>query len=419
MSDVKDTLEAMIAGTHENEEVEELDEQVEDEGVEEVEEVEEQEESTDTADIEDTDQEEDAEDEDETDDDSDEGDEETSEDSDDDEEEDAQEATDEKSETTEDEDAKEEDTGDTTDTPENTPDPVDYKAFYEQVAEAKFTANGREVEGFKDPKDLIRAQQMLHGYSDKMKVFKDYKKFIKPLEERAITTNPDKFNLAMSLIDGDEEAIKQVIKDKGLDPLEFDLENINYTPRNTLPSDAQMLVEDYAAKAKDLGVDDKFYKVLSQDFDEKSVDEFLKKRPVREDLLVHLKDGTYDRVQDEIRTMELLDSNGELDGYSSVEKYRMAINRINERNVSVVKQEPKKVVDNSAAEAAAKAKKTADELAEFKRKAAAKEKQVAEERKKAASVTKKRVVKQKKREVPLEEMNGSDFRKSFDQMLMG
>ena len=55
---------------------------------------------------------------------------------------------------------------------------IDYKEFYEKVALAKFTANGREVEGFKNPEDLIRAQQMLHGYSDNMKLFKEYNKFL-------------------------------------------------------------------------------------------------------------------------------------------------------------------------------------------------------------------------------------------------
>ena len=72
-----------------------------------------------------------------------------------------------------------------------------YKEFYEKVAMAKFIANGREVEGFKNPDDLIRAQQMLHGYSDKMRVFKEYKPFIKTLEERGFTADPEKFKQLM------------------------------------------------------------------------------------------------------------------------------------------------------------------------------------------------------------------------------
>ena len=182
---VADQLNAMIAGTHEETEVEEVeqDEGVNDEVVEE---------TTEEVDSEDTDQDAETEEEEDTEETDDDSEQETSE--------------------TE-EEAEEEDTHaepeNTEVATEGTTDAVDYKKFYEEVALAKFTANGREVEGFKNPEDLIRAQQMLHGYSDKMKVFKEYKKFLKPLEERKITQDPDKFNLAMSLLDGDIGAIKK------------------------------------------------------------------------------------------------------------------------------------------------------------------------------------------------------------------
>ena len=162
---VADQLNAMIAGTHEETEVEETeieqDEGVNDEVVEE---------TTEEVDSEDTDQDAETEEEEDTEETDDDSEQETSE--------------------TE-EEAEEEDTHaepeNTEVATEGTTDAVDYKKFYEEVALAKFTANGREVEGFKNPEDLIRAQQMLHGYSDKMKVFKEYKKFLKPLEERKIT----------------------------------------------------------------------------------------------------------------------------------------------------------------------------------------------------------------------------------------
>lgn len=413
---VKDQLEAMIAGTHENTEVEETEEELE--GVDEA-----AEETADTVDNEDTDQNEETEEDEDTEQETDETAEETSEESEEAEEEDAQETTDNESEETKienkDDTDNSEDTEDTTDTSETTQDEVDYKKFYEQVALAKFTANGREVEGFKDPQDLIRAQQMLHGYSDKMKVFKEYKKFLKPLEERAVTSDPDKFNLAMSLLDGDIEAVKKVIKDKGIDPLELDLDDVRYTPKNTLPSEAQLLIEEVSAQARDLGVEDKFHRVLTKDFDDKSLEEFINNGAVRRDLVQHLKDGTYDIVQDEIKRMELLDSANELDSISSVDKYRMAIQRLSAKaSAETAKvQEVQKVQKETEID---RAKQEADRKAaeEFKRKAAEKEKQVAEERKKAASVSKKRTVKQKASEVKPEALKGDEFRDYFKNMMM-
>lgn len=399
MSTVADQLNAMIAGTHEETEVEETeieqDEGVNDEVVEE---------TTEEVDSEDTDQDAETEEEEDT--------EETDDDS--------------EQETSETEEEVEEE--DTHAEPENTEvategttDAVDYKKFYEEVALAKFTANGREVEGFKNPEDLIRAQQMLHGYSDKMKVFKEYKKFLKPLEERKITQDPDKFNLAMSLLDGDIEAIKKVIKDRGIDPLEMDLDDIKYVNRNTLPSDAQMLIEEVSAQARDLGVEDKFHRVLTKDFDDESLQEFIKEGAVRRDLIQHLKDGTYDIVQDEIRKMELLDSNGELDSLSTVNKYRMAVKRLSAANSA----KAQKSVQVDATQANQKveldkinAEKARAEAEEFKKKAAEKERLATEARNKAASVSKKRVVKQKAESVKPESLKGDDFKNYFRDMMM-
>ena len=297
---------------------------------------------------------------------------------------------------------------------DNTSSEPNYKEFYEQVALAKFTANGKEVEGFKDPADLIRAQQMLHGYSDKMKVFKEYKPFLKALEERKLTTDADKFNLAMSIVDGDPEAIKKVLKEKGIDPLELDLEDIKYTEKNTLPSQAQMLIEDTYEQAENLGVGDKFTKVINKDWDIKSLQELVTNNAVRADLLQHLSDGTYDIVSNEIKKMELLDATGVLNGMTSIDKYRMATERIYKQNqrVPTVQASTKVTVDKIA-----EAEKTKAE-AEFKRLAVEKEARIAEERRKAASVSKKKVVKKPETKPKLEELSGNDFRAEFNKMLM-
>lgn len=385
----KELLEQMINGTHKDEEVEQTESEVETEETTETETAEET--------IEDTDQETEAGEEEETNEENDDSAEETSETTEDDQEEHTQ-----------------ADAGDTEDTVET--EEVNYKEFYEKVALAKFTANGREVEGFKNPEDLIRAQQMLHGYSDKMKVFKEYKKFLKPLEERGIVNDPDKFNLAMSLLDGDPEAIKKVLKEKNIDPLELDLDDIKYVPKSKLPSDAQLLIEETYEQAENLGVGSKFNKVISKDWDLPSLQEFVSNGAVRADLLQHLKDGTYDIVQNEIKRMELLDSTGVLDGMTSVEKYRAAIvNLQRQRPATPAKQAVVPTVP--VVDKAAEAKKAAQE-AEFKRKAAEKEREIAEQRRLAASVSKKKVVSKTKPEPKLEELKGDAFRNEFRKMLM-
>ena len=300
---------------------------------------------------------------------------------------------------------------------ENTDSEPNYKEFYEKVALAKFTANGKEVEGFKDPADLIRAQQALHGYSDKMKVIKEYKPFLKALEERGITADADKFNLAMSLIDGDPEAIKKVLKDKNIDPLELDLDDIKYTAKNVLPSKAQMLIEETYEQAENLGVGDKFSRVINKDWDITSLKELVENSAVRNDLIQHLNDGTYDIVSDEIKRMELLDINGSLSGMSSIDKYRMAVGRIHQRNLNSqpVQASTKVTVDKMAQAEKIKA----EQEAEFKKTVAAKkEAEAAEQRRRAAALSKKKVVKKPETAPKLEELKGDDFRNEFKKLLM-
>ncbi len=410
----KQQLEQMISGTHENVEVDEgvneeetdFEEEVETDYVENVEETTESEEEVETdendeseEDREDTDQETETDEEEETDEKDDGSSEETSE-------------TDEKDpeENAHDEAEESEDESENTDAEPN------YKEFYEKVALAKFTANGKEVEGFKDPEDLIRAQQMLHGYSDKMKVFKEYKPFLKALEERNLTSDTDKFNLAMSLLDGDSEAIKKVLKEKGIDPMELDLEDIKYAPKNNLPSAAQMQIEETYEQAENLGIGDTFNRVVTKDWDLESVKELVSNTAVKNDLLQHLKDGTYDLVQSEVQRMELLDSTGALSGMTSVDKYRVAVGRLQKQQTQAPVQKTP-VVDNTAALEAEKAKQEA----EFKAKAAEKakrEQEAAEARKKAASVSKKKVVKKATPAPKLEELKGDEFRNAFKSMLM-
>jgi len=381
---VKEQMEAMLAGVHEDV----VEESVEEEAVENS--------TTDTADVEDTDQEEAVTEETETEEENDDSIPETEDEVTDTEEENAQEAVnDDKSENT-------------------IAEEPNYKEFYEKVALAKFTANGREVEGFKDPADLIRAQQMLHGYSDKMKVFKEYKKFIKPLEERNLMNDPDKFNFAMSLLDGDTEAIKKVIKDKGIDPLELDLEDIQYVTKNTLATDTQILLDDVSTQARNLGIESRFHQVLTKDFDDASLQEFLENPAVRADLLRHLQDGSYDIVQNEIRTMEMLDAHGELDKYSTVDKYRLAVKRLQAQQPTVAKP----TVNAQKVEAEKARIKDDRTAAEFKKKAEAKEKEVAEQRKKAASVSTQKAVKKAPEVVKPESLKGDDFRNYFKNMMM-
>ena len=217
-------------------------------------------------------------------------------------------------------------------------DPAEYerlKKFYDEIANAEFIANGKKVKGFTDPSKIIRSQQMLHDYSNKMRGINEYKPYLKALKEKGIIGDEEKFNFAMSLLDGDKATIKKHMEALKIDLVDLELdEDSKYVPKNYIPSKQSMVLDEAMEIASNIGVDSKLRSVIAKDWDDDSFSEFLNNPSVRNDLLTHMQDGTYDIVQNKINELEMLDMNGSYRGLKSTDKYRTAIAEINRENQS-------------------------------------------------------------------------------------
>ena len=217
-------------------------------------------------------------------------------------------------------------------------DPAEYerlKKFYDEIANAEFIANGKKVKGFTDPSKIIRSQQMLHDYSNKMRGINEYKPYLKALKEKGIIGDEEKFNFAMSLLDGDKATIKKHMEALKIDLVDLELdEDSKYVPKNYIPSKQSMVLDETMEIASNIGVDSKLRSVIAKDWDDDSFSEFLNNPSVRNDLLTHMQDGTYEIVQNKINELEMLDMNGSYRGLKSTDKYRAAIAEINRENQS-------------------------------------------------------------------------------------
>ena len=217
-------------------------------------------------------------------------------------------------------------------------DPAEYerlKKFYDEIANAEFIANGKKVKGFTDPSKIIRSQQMLHDYSNKMRGINEYKPYLKALKEKGIIGDEEKFNFAMSLLDGDKATIKKHMEALKIDLVDLELdEDSKYVPKNYIPSKQSMVLDEAMEIASNIGVDSKLRSVIAKDWDVDSFSEFLNNPSVRNDLLTHMQDGTYEIVQNKINELEMLDMNGSYRGLKSTDKYRAAIAEINRENQS-------------------------------------------------------------------------------------
>lgn len=214
-------------------------------------------------------------------------------------------------------------------------DPAEYeklKKFYDEIANAEFVANGKKVKGFTDPSKIIRSQQMLHDYSNKMRGINEYKPYLKTLKDKGIIGNEEKFNFAMSLLDGDKATIKKHLESLKIDPVDLELDddaNAQYSPRNYMPSKESLVLDEAMDIARSSGVEDKLRTVIAKEWDEESFGEFLRDPRVRNDLITHMQDGSFDIIQNKMTEMEMLDLTGSFRGLKSTDKYRAAVAEIN------------------------------------------------------------------------------------------
>ena len=99
--------------------------------------------------------------------------------------------------------------------------PVDYKAFYEKVM-APFNANGKTIQ-LNSPEEAIQLQQMGANYTRKMQDIAPYRKVLLMLENNKLL-DEDKLSYLIDLDRKNPDAIKKLVKDSGIDPIDIDTE---------------------------------------------------------------------------------------------------------------------------------------------------------------------------------------------------
>ena len=308
-------------------------------------------------------------------------------------------------------------------------DPNEYarlKQFYDQIANAEFIANGKKVKGFTDPEKIIRSQQMLHGYSDRMKGFNEYRPFMKALKENGLLEDESKFNFALSLLKGDKAAIKQHMKTLSIDPVDLELDETAYNPTNYVASKESLILEDTLQVARESGIEDKLRKTIGEQWDNESFQEFVSNAEVRQDLLEHMQTGAFDLVQDKIAEMEVLDTYGTFRNMKSTDKYRQAVQLVNRELAAKRSSEPERVAPQASAQYVAQQQNNridtallAKKEAEYKAQVEQKNREADEARKKAAAISKKKATTTQTKKFDPLALEGDDLNSFVDGLISG
>lgn len=169
---------------------------------------------------------------------------------------------------------------------------IDYKAFYESVTK-DFKASGKVMPGVKDPEKFIKALQMATDYALKTAAIKPALKRVKLLED----VSDAEFEEMLDFRKRNPEVIKKALKDANLDPIDLDMEHVNYVPQQRVPSDAEY---EYREVVEDLAKDAKFTdtrNVILNELDSKSKEMVLTDTRVLKALHAEVASGRFEQIQ--------------------------------------------------------------------------------------------------------------------------
>ncbi len=309
--------------------------------------------------------------------------------------------------------------------------PIDYKKQYEEMAASSsalqsfydeitsdIVVNGKKTKGFSDPKMIIQAQQMAGNYNEKMRGIKQYRKFMDPIKKRGFLDDPKKFDLAMQLLDGDPEALKQHVKDLEMDPFEFDMDNINYVPESQTSSDLELAYNDIMDNASKHGVEDRVSNTLHKDWDNESIAALLDDPQSSADLVQHMSNGVYDAVTNRMSEKQRVDMNGVYGNKPSIEQYREASAEIEHEYGQYVQQQQMQYQQQMQQQQAGQDEGQNQIEEDYKNQVSQENQKADDARRKATSVSKKKKKVQPKKvsEDPMD-LSDEEFEKVISAMI--
>lgn len=210
--------------------------------------------------------------------------------------------------------------------PENTEEEIDYKAEYARLT-APFRANGKEMQ-VKNVDEAIQLMQMGANYNRKMAALKPHLKILKMLENQQLL-DENKLSFLIDLDKKNPEAIKKLIKDSGLDPLELTTnEASEYRPGTYTVHDQEIELDQVLEEIQDTPSYARTLDLVSNKWDTASKQVLAQYPQLLKVINDHVASGIYDIIS---RELERERAFGRLQGLSDIEAYRQVGDAIHAR----------------------------------------------------------------------------------------
>ena len=203
---------------------------------------------------------------------------------------------------------------------------IDYKAEYEKLL-APFNANGRKI-SVTSVDEAVTLMQMGANYNKKMAALKPNLKLLKLLENNSLLSE-EKISYLIDLHNRNPDAINKLVKDSGLNPMDFDAEKAgDYKPTVQSVDDRELALDAVLDEIKDSTKYAQTIQVVSQDWDGESKKIIANNPALLKVINAHMENGVFDIISAEMDRMKML---GRLNGVSDIEAYRQVGDAINAR----------------------------------------------------------------------------------------
>jgi len=188
---------------------------------------------------------------------------------------------------------------------------------------SQFKANGRMIK-VQSVDDAIQLMQMGANYHKKMAGLKPSLKTLKLLEQHELL-DPEKINYLIDLSQKKPEAIKKLLKDSDIDPMEIDLdEESSYTPQHREISDTEMALDEVLERLQDSPSYQRTLTVIGEEWDAQSRTEIAENPHLIEVINGHIENGIYDQVANAVayeRSLGKLIGIGDFAAYQQMGQY--------------------------------------------------------------------------------------------------
>lgn len=194
---------------------------------------------------------------------------------------------------------------------------IDYKAEYEKLM-APFKANGGDIQ-VKNTDEILTLMQMGANYHKKMATIKPALKVVKLLEKNGLL-DENKLNHLIDISKKDPAAIRQMIKDSGIDPVDIDLTgDDSYTPQSHQVADAEIALDEVLDDIKSTPTYARTLNVVTTEWDKNSQSTIVSNPHIIRVLNEQIGNGTFDKIMTEVSRAR---SFGQLQGMPDLEAYK-------------------------------------------------------------------------------------------------